>query len=69
MHGEVADWSMQVQLLARVADLVALGNWQRGGRKGSKPRPIPRPQQRRRIGSESMTLDEMDAFLGYSPRQ
>ena len=68
MHGEIADWTMSVQLLARIADLTAQGNWQRGRGKGAKPRPIPRPVQKRRIGSGSMSVDEMDAFLGYSPR-
>lgn len=68
MHGEVADWTMPVQLLARISDLIASGNWQRGGGKGAKPRPIPRPEQKRRVGAGSMSLDEMDAFLGYSPR-
>ena len=69
MHGEIADWPLTVQLLARAVDLLASANWQRGGGKGTKPRPIPRPDQKRRIGSGSMSLDEMDAFLGYSPRK
>lgn len=40
---ERALWGLGEQLLAGVADSVRGGNWQRGGGKGSKPRPIPRP--------------------------
>lgn len=68
MYGEVADWSLTVQMLGRVVDLLAQGNWQRGGGKGPKPKPLPRPGGSRRVGSASMTPDELDARLGYSPR-
>jgi hypothetical protein len=68
MHGEIADWTVTVQMLAVIADRLAQANWQRSGGKGARPRPIPRPDQKRRIGTASMSMDEMDAILGYSPR-
>lgn len=40
---EMAAWGLEHHLLALIADLLAGANWQRGGGKGSKPRPIPRP--------------------------
>lgn len=40
--GESA-WGLREQLLALNADLVAGGNWQRGGGKGPRPKPIKRP--------------------------
>lgn len=41
--GESAGWSMDTHLLAYIGDLLAGANWQRGGGKGDKPKPIPRP--------------------------
>lgn len=45
--GDDAAWDLQAQLLAHTADLIALGNWQRGNagrqRHSAKPTPIPRP--------------------------
>lgn len=55
-------------MLARLIDLTAAGNWQRGRGKGPKPKPIPRPTKKKRVGTTVMSLDDMDKFLGYSPR-
>lgn len=68
VHGEVAEWDMTVQLLAVVADRLGAGNWQRGGGKGGKPKPIPRPKAHRRIGTTVLSLEAMDRLLGYTPR-
>lgn len=43
MELEAATWSADTHLLATVADLLAGGNWQRGGGKGRRPKPIQRP--------------------------
>jgi hypothetical protein len=70
VHGELADWDLQAQLTAQVIDLLQSGNWQRAGKKNApKPKPFPRPWLKKGIGTTtSMPLDEMDAFLGYSPQ-
>lgn len=52
VRGEMAAWSVGDFLAAQIVDLLAAANWQRGGGKGSRPKPVPRPdpkrQQRRR---------------------
>jgi hypothetical protein len=42
-HGSTVLWGVTDHLLAVVADALHNANWQRGGGKGSKPQPIPRP--------------------------
>lgn len=37
-------WTTTDFLLADVVDLLALANYQRGGAKGPKPDPVPRPK-------------------------
>ncbi len=47
LRGPIADWSTTDLLLRRI-DLHLMGaNWQRGGGKGQKPKPLDLPQQRR----------------------
>lgn len=46
LHGEAARWSTADHLLATTVDLLAGANWQRGGGKRSKPKPIRRPDPR-----------------------
>ena len=36
-------WGVQEELLATATELLAGGNWQRGGGKGSKPKRLVRP--------------------------
>jgi hypothetical protein len=72
-HGEeLIAWSdPKVHLLATIADLLAGANWQRGGSKGSKPKPIQRPGDRQKLGGRQQTvmdIDALDEFLGWSPR-
>lgn len=43
LGGEVFDWNIDTHLLASIVDLLAAANWQRGGGKGPRPRPIERP--------------------------
>ena len=50
-------WTIEALLLAHVVDLLALSVWQRGGGKGPRPKPIPRPGAR----PDSRTLD-LDSF-------
>ena len=61
MLGEHADWTLTDHLLAVVADQLAIANWQRGGGKSKRPKPIPRPgaqdKDKKRIGTP-VSLDE-----------
>ena len=73
VHGDdVAAWAShpEMYLLATVADLLANGNWQRAGKQSAaKPKPIKRPGVDKRIGGRTvMELDELDKFMGWSPR-
>lgn len=69
MHPEEAEWGMQEQLLALVADYLAAGNWQRGqGSKKNYPKPIPRPgvtSPDKKFGQEAVSMEEMKAWLGW----
>jgi hypothetical protein len=47
-------WTMDRHLLAAIVDLLAAANYQRGGGKGTAPKPVPRPQQRRMTGRDYM---------------
>lgn len=45
LHGPT--WSIEAQLMAIVADTVAVANWQRAGKKSApKPKRIPRPWEK-----------------------
>ena len=45
IHASKGDsvWQLEHQLLAGIYDATAAGNWQRGGGKGRKPKPVKRP--------------------------
>lgn len=46
LHGSAhRGWDVHTYLQASIVDLLAGGNYQRGGGKGRKPRPIPRPKR------------------------
>ena len=42
-YGAAVAWSLTDHLLATVVDALHNANWQRGGGKGSRPKPIERP--------------------------
>lgn len=74
--GEAVAWGLHGQLMAAVADLLAIANWQRAGCKGSAPKPIRRPgvgesaandsKTTQHGGPTGMTNDEVMAVLhGY----
>jgi hypothetical protein len=46
LHGESARWGIAEHLIATVADFLAAANWQRGGGKGARPKPLKRPDAR-----------------------
>jgi hypothetical protein len=41
--GPRGEWRINDYLLAAVVDTLAVANWQRGGGKGRRPKPLPRP--------------------------
>lgn len=43
INGTDSMWGLTEHLLATIADALHMGNWQRGGGRGRRPRPIPRP--------------------------
>ena len=70
---EAAEWSLDSQLLAKIADELAVGNWlASGARRRDRPRPIPRPgvdtpQDEAVYGrGAGLPLDEMDEWLGLT---
>lgn len=50
--GAKAQWTTLEYLVAAAVDALNAGNWQRGGGKGKRPKPVPRPgdRQARKIG-------------------
>lgn len=65
-------WSNTEHLLAALVDLAANGNWQRGGGKGRKPKPIPRPGKStgRRIGRTNRSPREVATYLArFAPKK
>ena len=67
MHGDKALWTTGDHLLAAAVDALASGNWQRGGGKGKRPKPIPRPgsedEGSRTLGTGRMTMPEAKVFF------
>jgi len=62
------DWSLDQHLLAVIADRIAVGNWQRQGKRGAKrPDPISPLAKRRdveRVGEvDGRDPDEVKALL------
>lgn len=49
-------WTFDRHLLAAIVDLLQAANYQRGGGKGTKPTPVPRPSspKRRMTGRDYM---------------
>lgn len=66
VNGEEAAWSLTDHLLAGVYDLLAMGNWQRSGRKNSaKPKPLPRPGHKaggKQIGKDPIPIRDFNSW-------
>jgi hypothetical protein len=68
IHGEAATWGPTEYLLAAAIDALNGANWQRGGRRTGRPKPIPRPTPdkaatTRTWGSGAIPVHEFDAWL------
>lgn len=69
-----ANWGLNEQLLALTIDTLRQANWQRGGGKGGKPKPIPRPGAQKgsetKHGRTDRSPDEVVAYLDrFRPQQ
>lgn len=64
-------WGLSEHLTAGVLDALHGANWQRGGGKGKRPKPVQRPglepdSEAQTFGKGSaLPLDEMAAWLGW----
>lgn len=57
-------WTVQEHLTALLADILQAANWQRGGGKGSQPKPLPRPDDiRERDEKNERVQAQAEAFL------
>lgn len=62
-------WGLTEHLLASAVDALAVGNWQRQGKKGTRrPKPIPRPgsSHQTRVGAEPLALADLDAWIAQA---
>ena len=62
------EWDLTNQLLAFLIDHQQMQAWGEGGRKGPKPKPIPRPgvsekEEKRYKSATKSTRAEVDAYL------
>lgn len=46
INGEAARYGVAEYVLLTIADILAAANWQRGGGRGQRPKPLPRPDPR-----------------------
>lgn len=61
-------WTADTHLLARIADLLASGNWQRGGGKGPRPKPIKMPKPGRvEAVPDREAIDEFRQWYAAQP--
>lgn len=67
VHGEAAEWTPSTYLLALIGDQLAMGNWQRAGKKNApKPKRIPRPGEKKRerkFGHGAIPITELNDWI------
>lgn len=61
-HGP--SWSPELHMLANIVDVLSWANWQRGGGKGSKPKPVKRPGDKNsQTFGRAVPIDDVRQFL------
>ena len=68
LYPEEATWTLTNQLLASLLEFAQQKTWVEGGKKGPRPKPIPRPgvteKSARKLTSEkTLSVTDMDAWL------
>lgn len=68
-----AQWGLPEQLLASMFEHMQMKSWVEGGKKGPKPKPIPRPgvtdtEETRYTTSKRSTVIEIDEWLAAKRR-
>jgi hypothetical protein len=65
-HGKDSIWTLEAQLLALIGDILNVANYQRGGGKGQKPKPLERPGVKPEVkttwGGTAVTAKSFDAW-------
>ncbi|MFT3877136.1 MAG: hypothetical protein QM708_12045 [Propioniciclava sp.] len=65
---EIELWDPAAYLLATAVDQLAGGNWQRGGGKGARPKPIKRPTvQTKGSQDDGSSIDDFAAWYAARP--
>lgn len=71
LHG--VRWSIEAQLLADVVDLLAIANWQRGGKKHApRPKPVERPWRKpkaQKLGSKPIPISQFNDWWESKSRR
>jgi len=69
--GAQHEWGTGDYLLAQAVDLLAGANYQRGGGKGRRPKPIPRPADTKKPlgGKHSRKVSQRDLKDFFANRQ
>jgi hypothetical protein len=69
LYPDEYQWGLQEQLMALVADMLSVANWQRGsGASKDYPKPIPRPgieDDTASFGEDAMSIEDMDDWLNW----
>ena len=60
----MADWDLNALLLRAVEFQVRAGNWQRGGGKARRPKPIDLPETKTRVKASGPNVAEKLRNLG-----
>jgi hypothetical protein len=73
LRGPMAHWSLEALIQRQTLLAIQGGNWQRGGGKGQKPKPIPLPDDKGRgnkpapIKASGADIAQRLANLGLIP--
>jgi hypothetical protein len=68
-NGADSAWTLETQLLALIADVLQIGNWQRGGGQSKRPVQLPRPgvqapEKASTWGDDALTVEAFDEWWG-----
>ncbi len=65
---EIEEWDSSAWLLAQAVDILSGANWQRGGGRGPKPKPVKRPKPpRETTADEGLEIEDFKAWYAAQP--